>query len=82
MKAWSAQLDPRGRSGIRFLADPSLAFTDALDLAFDGSKIFGGPRGKRYALCVRDGKVVRAFVEPDNTGVKESVADEVLKHDW
>lgn len=53
---------------IRFLGDPSAAFTKALDLDFDGSAIFGGVRGKRYALLIEDGKVKEAFVEPDNTG--------------
>ncbi|MCJ1246620.1 hypothetical protein MMC30_003829 [Trapelia coarctata] len=69
MKAWASQLDPTGTSGIRFLADPSLAFTKALGLSFDGRAIFGGPRSKRYALVIEDGKVRKAFVEPDNTGV-------------
>lgn len=54
---------------IRFLGDPSSAFTNALDLSFDGSSIFGGPRSKRYALTVEAGKVKEAFVEPDNTGM-------------
>ena len=67
MKAWGEQLDPSGK--VRFIADPGLAFTDKLDLSFDGAAIFGGPRGKRYALLVEDGKVKEAFVEPDNTGV-------------
>ena len=55
---------------IRFIADPSLKFTDALDLSFEAAAIFGGDRSKRYALVVEDGKVKKAFVEPDNTGVK------------
>ena len=67
MKAWGDSLDPSGK--IRFLADPSLALTNALDLSFDGSAIFGGPRSKRYALVVDDGKVKEIHVEPDNTGV-------------
>jgi peroxiredoxin len=44
---------------IRFLGDPSLAFTKALDLSFDGASIFGGDRSKRYALVIEDGAVVR-----------------------
>ena len=67
MKAWGQQLDPNGK--LRYIADPALSFTGALDLAFDGTAIFGGHRGKRYALLVEDGKVTEAFVEPDNTGV-------------
>lgn len=56
-------------SQIRFLGDPTAQFTEALDLAFDGTAIFGGPRSKRYALVIEDGKVKSLHVEPDNTGV-------------
>jgi 2-Cys peroxiredoxin 5 len=78
MKAWGKVLDPSNKSGIRFLADPSLDFTNALDLAFDGSSIFGGHRSKRYALVLEDGVVKEAHVEPDNTGLNVSAADKVL----
>jgi len=78
MNAWGKILDPSGKSGIRFIADPSLKFTDALDLSFEAAAIFGGDRSKRYALVVEDGKVKKAFVEPDNTGVKESAVENVL----
>ncbi|KAF1985381.1 AhpC/TSA family protein [Aulographum hederae CBS 113979] len=78
MKAWAESLDPSEKSGVRFIADPSLAFTEALDLDFDGSAIFGGSRSKRYALLVEDGKVKEAFVEPDNTGLGVSTAEKVL----
>ena len=55
---------------IRFLADPSLSFTKALDLSFDGRAIFGGDRSKRYALVVDEhGTVEEAHVEKDNTGL-------------
>jgi peroxiredoxin len=41
-----------------------------LDLAFDGTAIFGGPRSKRYAIEIgEDGKVKAMHVEPDNTGL-------------
>jgi 2-Cys peroxiredoxin 5 len=55
---------------IRFLADPDLKFTKALDLSFDGAAIFGGDRSKRYALVTEDGAVKDAHVESDNTGLK------------
>ena len=55
---------------MRFLGDPTAKFTEALDLAFDGSAIFGGNRSKRYALLIEDGKVKEAHIEPDNTGLK------------
>lgn len=54
---------------IRFLADPALDFTNAADVAFTAAAVFGGPRSKRYALLVEDGKVKDAFIEPDNTGL-------------
>jgi len=74
MKAWGKTLDPSGSSGIRFLGDPSLAFTKALDLSFDGAAIFGGDRSKRYALVIEDGQVKSAHVESDNTGVNGTAA--------
>ena len=69
MGAWGTTLDPTGKSGIRFLADPHSELTTALDLSFDGAAIFGNARSKRYALVVENGKVTKAFVEPDNTGL-------------
>jgi peroxiredoxin len=54
---------------IRFLGDPTAQFTEALDLAFDGSAIFGGPRSKRYAMEIENGTVKALHVEPDNTGL-------------
>ncbi|KAF4535711.1 Tsa family protein [Lasiodiplodia theobromae] len=78
MKAWGDVLDPAGKSGIRFIADPAGSFTKALDLSFDSRAIFGNERSKRYALVVEDGKVKEAHVEPDNTGVNVSAADKVL----
>jgi 2-Cys peroxiredoxin 5 len=69
MKAWARSLDPEGKAGVRFLADPGLEFTRAAGLAFDGKAVFGGDRGKRYALVTEDGRVKEIHVEPDNTGL-------------
>lgn len=69
MKAWGASLDAEKSSKIRFLGDPSGAFTRALDTEFDSVKIFGQNRSKRYVVTVEDGKVKEVFIEPDNTGV-------------
>lgn len=78
MKAWATTLDPTSASKIRFLADPHAHFTSALDLTFDSKSIFGNERSKRYALVIEDGKVKQAHVEPDNTGVDVSSAENVL----
>lgn len=51
------------------MGDPQGKFTEALDLGFDATAIFGGIRSKRYVLEVEDGKVKKVHVEPDNTGV-------------
>lgn len=69
MKAWSSTLDPDQSSKITFLADPSGAFTRALELEFNSAHVFGQNRSKRYALTVENGQVKDVFVEPDNTGV-------------
>jgi 2-Cys peroxiredoxin 5 len=78
MKAWSDQLDPAKATGIRFLGDPGCDFTKALELDFEAKPIFGGPRSKRYALVVENGKVKSIHVEPDNTGTSVSMAKNVL----
>ncbi|KAL2129479.1 hypothetical protein VTI74DRAFT_7688 [Chaetomium olivicolor] len=78
MKAWGETLDPAGTQGIRFFADPTGKFTSMLDMAFDGSAIFGGDRSKRYAIIVEQGKVKSVAVEPDNTGTSVSLAENVL----
>ncbi|KAG8529316.1 uncharacterized protein KY384_005952 [Bacidia gigantensis] len=78
MAAWGKTLDPTSKTGIRYLGDPAGKFTEALDLTFDSAAIFGNNRSKRYALVVEDGKVKSAHVEPDNTGVDKSAAENVL----
>ena len=79
-KAWGEQLleNKLADDQIRFIADAKGEFTEALDLLFDASKFFGNHRSKRYALLVEDGKVVKTFVEPDNTSVDVSDAEKVL----
>lgn len=62
-------MDPSKSSGIRFLADPSGEFTRAWDVEFNSAALLGNNRSKRYAVATEDGKVVKAAVEPDNTGV-------------
>ncbi|RAL09623.1 peroxiredoxin family protein [Aspergillus homomorphus CBS 101889] len=77
-KAWGESLDASGKSGIRFLGDPTGKFSETMDVTFDSAAIFGNNRSKRYALVVENGKVKEAFVEPDNIGVNVSAAEKVL----
>lgn len=68
-RRWFQNLAADNHGQIRFLGDPTGAFTKKLDLDFDSlTAIFGNARSKRYVLKVEDGKVSEAHVEPDNTG--------------
>lgn len=64
---------------IRFIADPAADFVNAADLAIDAAPFFGNVRGKRFALIVKDGKLVKEISEPDNFGVDVSAAEKVLE---
>ncbi|KUJ19733.1 Redoxin [Mollisia scopiformis] len=78
MNAWGKQLDKEGASGIRFLADPSGAFTRALDMEFESAGLLGNNRSKRYAIVVEGGKIKSVHAEPDAVGLSVSAADKVL----
>lgn len=82
MKAWGETLLARnlGTNQVRFLADSRGEFSEQLDVLFDATKVFGNKRSKRYVLLADDGKVTQAFVEPDNTSVDVSAAENVLKN--
>lgn len=71
MKGWAETFGKRP-SNVEFLADPKGEFTQALDkeLLWDGLKeVTGGLRSKRFAAVIENGKVTKAVVEPDGTGV-------------
>lgn len=59
---------------IRMLADPTAAFTKAVDLSVDLPPL-GGLRSKRYSMVIDKGVVTELNVEPDNTGLSCSLAD-------
>jgi peroxiredoxin len=60
MSAWN-QRD--GSQDITMLADGNGEFTDAVGLAFDGSKFGMGKRSQRYSMIVDDGVVEQLNVE-------------------
>ncbi|XP_043468218.1 peroxiredoxin-5, mitochondrial [Leptopilina heterotoma] len=74
MAAWGKDQGAEGK--VRMLADPSAAFTDALELSVDLPPL-GGKRSKRYSMVVEDGVVKELNVEPDNTGLSCSLADKI-----
>jgi len=61
---------------IRMLADPSAAFTKAVDLTTDLPPL-GGIRSKRYSMVVEDSIVKSINVEPDGTGLTCSLAEKI-----
>jgi len=74
MAAWGKDREADGK--VRMLADPTGAFTDALELSVD-LPVLGGKRSKRYSMVVEDGVVKELNVEPDNTGLSCSLADHI-----
>ncbi|XP_054612036.1 peroxiredoxin-5, mitochondrial [Dunckerocampus dactyliophorus] len=79
MAAWGKQHGADGK--IRMLADPTGAFTKAVDLLLDSDQIvqvLGNKRSKRYAMVVDDGVVKKINVEPDGTGLTCSLAPSIL----
>ncbi|KAJ8396429.1 hypothetical protein AAFF_G00017350 [Aldrovandia affinis] len=79
MAAWGKEHGTDGK--VRMLADPTGAFTKAVDLLLDGDQIvqiLGNKRSKRYAMLVEDGVVKKINVEPDGTGLSCSLASNIL----
>ncbi|XP_061660020.1 peroxiredoxin-5, mitochondrial [Syngnathoides biaculeatus] len=79
MAAWGREHGADGK--VRMLADPTGAFTEAVDLLLDGDQIvqvLGNKRSKRYAMLVEDGVVKKINVEPDGTGLTCSLAPSIM----
>ncbi|KAM9847146.1 peroxiredoxin-5, mitochondrial [Aulostomus maculatus] len=79
MAAWGKEHGADGK--VRMLADPTAAFTKAVDLLLDSDQIvqvLGNKRSKRYSMLVEDGVVKKINVEPDGTGLTCSLASNIL----
>ncbi|KAK9459958.1 thioredoxin-like protein [Lipomyces oligophaga] len=78
--AWAKSLSGTAPEStlVGFYADPSGALAKALALDFDASKFFGNHRSKRGAILINNGVVEKTWIEPDNTGVNVSEAENVL----
>jgi len=77
MEAWGQVQKATGK--IRMFADPSGAFTKAMDMELDLSGALGNKRSKRYSVLVEKGIVKKVNVEPDGSGLTCSLAPEILK---
>ncbi|KAF9447088.1 Redoxin [Macrolepiota fuliginosa MF-IS2] len=76
-QAWKENLAPQGTK-VQFIADDKAAFTGSIGLLFDASARLGGPRSKRYAIVVDDGKVGSIAVEEVPSDLKVTDATTIL----
>jgi len=83
MNAWkdkiSKDASSESASEIKYAADDTGAFASSLGLVLDAQAVFGGPRLKRAAIVIEDGKVLSVAVEKSPGQVTVSHADEILK---
>jgi len=77
MAAWGEQHKAGGK--VRCLADTNAALTKGLDLEIDLSGPLGSVRCKRFALCAEDNEIKFITVEPDGTGVNETVCEKIIQ---
>ncbi len=75
MGAWGKDQAAGGK--VRMMADGNGEFTKAVGLEMDASGFGMGSRSKRYAMVVKDGKVLELLVEPAG-GLNVSSAESVL----
>ncbi|WWC85992.1 uncharacterized protein L201_000863 [Kwoniella dendrophila CBS 6074] len=78
VNAWKEKL-AGDKDQVKFVADDTSKLASSLGLVLDGQEIFGGPRLKRGALVIEDGKVTHVAVENSPADVTVSHADSVLK---
>ncbi|XP_026090904.1 peroxiredoxin-5, mitochondrial-like [Carassius auratus] len=79
MSAWGKENGADGK--VRMLADPTGAFTKAVDLFLNNDHLFevlGNLRSQRYAMLIEDGVVRKLSVEPDGKGLTCSLAPSFL----
>uniref|UniRef100_A0A672SXH7 Peroxiredoxin-5 n=1 Tax=Sinocyclocheilus grahami TaxID=75366 RepID=A0A672SXH7_SINGR len=79
MSAWGKENGADGK--VRMLADPTGAFTKAVDLFLNNDhliQVLGNLRSQRYAMLIEDGVVRKLNVEPDGTGLTCSLAPNFL----
>ena len=72
MDAWIKDQDAEN---LKILADGNGTFTDHLGLLVDKSDLGFGKRTWRYSMVVNDGKVEKAFIEPEKPGDPFEVSD-------
>lgn len=79
MNSWAADQETKH---IRFIPDGNGDFTEGMGMLVDKSDIGFGKRSWRYSMLVKNGTVVKQFIEPDEPGdpFKVSDADTMLAY--
>jgi glutaredoxin-like protein len=67
---------------IRFVPDGNGEFTERMGMLVDKGELGFGRRSWRYSMLVRDGVIVKMFIEPEQPGdpYEVSDADTMLRH--
>ena len=79
MTAWK---EDQEADRIVFLPDGNGSFTDGMGMLVDKSDLGFGKRSWRYSMLVKDGVIVKMFIEPEVEGdpYEVSDADTMLQH--
>lgn len=72
MQAWQKD---QNAMNIRFIADGNGEFTKAMDMLVDKSALGFGLRSWRYSMLVKDGRIIKQFIEPEKPGDPFEVSD-------
>ncbi len=72
MNAWKADQEAEN---ITFIPDGNSEFTKGMDMLVDKSEIGFGARSWRYSMLVKNGVVVKMFIENDEPGDPFKVSD-------
>ncbi len=79
MSEWQKDQDA---PNITFLPDGNGEFTEKMGMLVDKANLGFGKRSWRYSMLVKDGVIVKQFIEPEKEGdpFEVSDADTMLKH--
>lgn len=79
MNAWKKELDIKN---VRMIPDGNGEFTEKMGMLVDKSDLGFGMRSWRYSMLVKDSKIIKMFIEPNEPGdpFKVSDADTMLKY--
>merc|ERR1740139_2049212 len=63
MSAWGKAQKTEGK--VRMLADTRMELTSALGMELDIAAVLGNSRGKRFALLIKNGRIVKVTMDDD-----------------